>query len=376
MSVPTAGLRRIVAVGVGGALLLSGPSAAARQSAAPASAVEIVHEPLPCLATSTAPRVDATISPASEVASARVYWRISNGPAAFYFTPMGGIPPRMQALLPRVTTAADSLEYFIEVTDARGATRRSPTYVAPLVEATCIARGIVPLVSGLALTIGLTDPAQPRIPAGVNASDIASVILPTGETATVGPTERRGAGAAAAAPSGKKGISKGVLIAAGVLAAGGVAAAAGGGGGGGGGSAVSPGPPATATPTRSPTATPTPTPTAVLPKFVEAEATWSGLGDVDIALLDSAGQPVQGAQRVPAGCESTGSRTERVVIQGTSVKPGSYQVQLSGKSCGTGTPATISTLLTVQTDGGPKCASAFVMVPLNQTVPGCTFTIP
>ena len=154
-------------------------------------------------------------------------------------------------------------------------------------------------------------------------------------------------------------------IGAGVLAAGGIAAAAGGGGGGG----------SRATATPVPTATPTPTPTIGF-RFAEAEATWSGPGDVDVLLLDSAGQPVANVQTVPAGCESTASRTERVVLQGATAQPGQYQVRLAAKSCGAGTPTAISTLLTVQTETGPKCASSFIIVPVGQTVAGCSFTLP
>jgi ketosteroid isomerase-like protein len=75
---------------------------------------------------------------------------------------------------------------------------------------------------------------------------------------------------------------------------------------------------------------------------------------------------------VPVGCEGTASRTERVVVQGDIVS-GTYQVRLTGKSCGDGTPAQITTLLTVLTETGPKCQGVFVNVPVGQTVNGCSF---
>lgn len=363
-------LAAALAGAVAGATTL--PARSSQQS--PASpTLEIEHEPLPCLATSTAPRVDAAITPGDRVASARAYWRIGNGPPAFYYTPMTATEGRFEALLPRVTAVADSIEYYIEASDRSGGARRTPSYVAPLVRTGCIARGIVPLVSGLGLTIGLTDPAQWRIPRGVNPADVSTVILPSGETVPAGedqPAERRGA--AAAAPR-RGGVPKGVWIGAGVLAVGGIAAAAGGGGGGGGGGGARTPTPIITTPT--PTATPTVTPTSGF-RFAEAEATWSGVGDVDVLLLDAAGSPVTAVQTVPAGCESTASRTERVVLQGASAQAGGYQVRLTAKSCGAGTPTAISTLLTVQTDSGPKCPSTFVIVPVGQTVAGCTFTLP
>jgi hypothetical protein len=342
------------------------------QQPAPAPALEIVHDPLPCLTTSTAPRVEASISPPDRAASARVYWRVLPGPPGFYYTAMSGTPPRFQALLPRVTAAAQSIEYYIEASDRAGATRRTPSFVAPLVAQGCIARGIVPLVAGLGLTIGLTDPGEARVPAGINADDVANVILPSGETVAVtGNRGSRRGGAAAVAPR-SGGIPKGVLIGAGALAVGGIAAAAGGGGGGGGGGSTPAATP-TSAPAPSPTPTPTPPPTF---RFAEAEATWSGPGDVDVLLLDSSGATVTGVQTVPAGCESTASRTERVVLQGTAARAGGYQVRLAAKSCGTGTPSGISVLLTVQTESGPKCPSTFIVVPVGQTVAGCTFNLP
>jgi hypothetical protein len=341
------------------------PAGAAQQPAA-AAPLEIVHDPLPCLTTSTAPRVDASITPADRVASARVYWRIGHGPPAFYYTTMTGAAGHFEALLPRVTVVADSIEYYIEALDRAGGARRTPSYVAPLVQTGCIARGIVPLVSGLGLTIGVTDPSQARLPRGVNAADLASVVLPSGETVpATGAGEPERTPAAGAAAPGRGGIPKGVLIGAGVLAAGGVAAAAGGGGGGGG----------SRSPTPVPTATPSPTATPGF-RFAEAEATWSGPGDVDVLLLDAGGQPVGSVQTVPAGCESAASRTERVVLQGATAQPGQYQVRLAAKSCGAGTPTAISTLLTVQTETGPKCPSTFIVVPVGQTVAGCSFTLP
>ena len=373
--------RRAAAATLVAALAATCPApAGSAQQAAPAEPIEIVHDPLPCLSTSTAPRVEATISPAARVASARVYWRIANGPPEFYYTAMSGTP-RFQALLPRVTPAADAIEYYVEASDRGGETRRTPSYVAPLVTQGCIARGIVPLVAGLGLTIGLTDPGQPHVPRGVNPDDVANVVLPSGETvAAAAPRgSRRGGGAAGATGAAPKsgGIPKGVLIGAGALAVGGIAAAAGGGGGGGGGGTSGGGGGGgggSATPTPTPAPTPTPTPSAGF-RFVEAEATWSGPGDIDVLLLDATGQTVS-SQTVPAGCESTASRTERVVLQGTTARPGGYQVRLTGKTCGPGTPASISTLLTVQTDTGPKCPSTFVAVPVGQTVAGCSFTLP
>jgi hypothetical protein len=106
---------------------------------------------------------------------------------------------------------------------------------------------------------------------------------------------------------------------------------------------------------------------------VQAEASWSGSGDVDVQLLNPSGQSV--GQRVPAGCESTANRTERVVLQGA-IPAGTYRVVLTGVSCGAGTPSMISAVVSVQSDTGQKCASTFVGVPVGSSIDGCTFTVP
>jgi hypothetical protein len=104
------------------------------------------------------------------------------------------------------------------------------------------------------------------------------------------------------------------------------------------------------------------------------EATWSGVGDVNVHLFDPSGTEV--GQRLPANCESTASRTERVVLQGT-IASGQYRVTLDGAPCGTDTPAQITTNLNVATEVGPvgPCAG-FKNVPVGGSIDACVFTIP
>jgi hypothetical protein len=111
----------------------------------------------------------------------------------------------------------------------------------------------------------------------------------------------------------------------------------------------------------------------VVQRLIEADAVWSGAGDVDVQILNAGGQSV--GTNLPAGCESTAQRSERVLLQGT-VPDGTYRVMLTGKGCGSGTPATIAVAVTVLSDSGPKCATSFLNVPVGGTIPGCQFTLP
>lgn len=110
-------------------------------------------------------------------------------------------------------------------------------------------------------------------------------------------------------------------------------------------------------------------------KFLEADVAWSGSGNIDLSILNSAGTPV--GSSIPAGCESTLNRTERVLLQGT-VPSGTYTVTLKATFCDTATPAAISTLVTALTDQGSLagCTSKPVSVPVGQTLTACTLTIP
>jgi hypothetical protein len=119
-----------------------------------------------------------------------------------------------------------------------------------------------------------------------------------------------------------------------------------------------------------------PAPTPSVQQFLQVEATWNGAADVDVLLIDPAGQAV--GQVLPAGCESNASRTERVVFQGTRLATGTYQVRLTGKACPGGGSNPIATLIHVESDTGPKsgCQNVFAHVPVGGTITGCAFTVP
>src|SRR5207247_7367492 len=81
---------------------------------------------------------------------------------------------------------------------------------------------------------------------------------------------------------------------------------------------------------------------AVIPplRFLETDVSWSGAGNLDIALAPTTGGQVVPNTRVDAGCEATTNRTERKVF--SSVPAGTYNVTVSALTCGAGTPATIT----------------------------------
>jgi hypothetical protein len=357
--------------------LMSSPAALSRQIApAPESAViNINHDPLTCVTPQLAPEVDAAVLPGPEYDRGYTYFRAS-GTEDYYYAKMNGPAQTLAAILPRPLPETRAVDYYLRAYDTRAATKKKGEWAPPVVPGTaCKSKGVPVGPKGAGLTIGMTKENQNPIPPGFNPKDIVKVILITGAIVSVaqalksasaaGGSSGTGAGAAGAGTAGAGGaaaaggISTGVLIAGGAAVVAGVAVAA---------SSKSSNP--TATPTFTPA--PTVTPTAVIPRFLEAEVTWSGLGDIDVQMIGPSGQPV--GQTFPAGCESTSSRTERVILQG-SLPAGTYRIVLKGNSCGAGTPATISAVLSVQSESGPKCTNAFVNVPVGGSLDGCQFTL-
>ena len=311
--------------------------------------IAIVHDPLVCVNTDFAPKVDAEVRPGPNYEKGYVYFRAA-GTEDYYYAVMKGTPEKLDAVLPRPLPETKAIDYNLKAYDTAELTKKTPEYTPPVVPGNACPvdknKGVaVDPQKGAELTIGLTREGQNPVPPGFRKEDIKFIILFGGGVVTLAAALK---GAAGASKSG--GLSTSTIVVGGVIVAGaavGVAVATG-----------------------SKKATPTPAPL----RFVQAEATWSGSGDVDIQILNASNQSV--GQTFPAACESTSSRTERVVLEGAALANGTYHIVLTGKTCGVGTPAAIATVVTVQTEAGAKCGSAFVNVPVGGTANGCTFTIP
>ncbi|HEV2064031.1 MAG TPA: hypothetical protein VGS00_05730 [Thermoanaerobaculia bacterium] len=308
--------------------------------------INIVHEPLVCVNTDFAPKVDAEVRPGPDYEKGYVYFRAA-GTEDYYYAVLKGTPDKLDAVLPRPMPETKSIDYNLKAYDTAELTKKTREYTPPVVPGNaCPAKGVaVDPQKGAGLTIGLTREGQNPAPPGFRKEDIKFVILFGGAVVTLVAALKS---AAAAVPK-SGGLSSGTIVAGGVVVAGaavGIAVAT----------------------NKKPTPTPAPL------RFVQAEATWSGLGEVDIQILNASNQSV--GQTFPSACESTGSRTERVVLEGAALANGTYHVVLTGKTCGAGTPSAISAVVTVQSEAGAKCGSTFVNVPVGGTANGCTFSVP
>ena len=337
----------------------------------------IRHEPLTCVTTASAPRIEAEIP---ETAAGYVYFRAA-GTSAYYFVAMTGAAPRVQGVLPRALPETRAVDYFVQTSEGPSLVHKTAESSPPVASAgVCRAPGLAVGREGAGLTVGMTDASAPPIPPGFNKADIARVILvggavvpaadaaaAAGDTSGAGPSGSLASGGSARKTSSSPGgLSNTALIVTGATVATGIGV----------GVLISkPGGKPTATPTPTPSPARTPTRTPLLNRFIQVEATWSGVGNVDVRLFDPSHNEV--GQRLPANCESASRRTERVVLQGT-LPSGQYRVTLEGGTCGLGTPEAIPAILTITTDTGPvaSCSGALENVPVGGVSDGCSFTVP
>ncbi len=389
MNVPHPRWRQSAALLTAAALLFAGVEASPAGAAPAVSPVDISHDPLKCVNTDYAPRVDAAVAPGKDLDKGYVYFKAA-GTEDFYYAVMKGAPENLEGVLPRPMPETKAVDYKIRATDVRELAKEIGEFTPPVVPGNaCKVKGApagVPVgKEGAGLTIGLTRDGQAPVPPGFNRRDIAFVILFGGATVTLAAALKpggtttassgaaSGSGGAAAGATGRSGsgMSTGLAVGLGAVAvAGGAIAIASNNKGSKNTNTFTP--TGTATPTRTPT--PTPTATAVPARFLDAAVTWSGIGNIDVEIRNPSNQVV--GTNLPAGCESTASRTEHVLLQGT-LPPGTYRVMLTASSCGSpSAPASIATAVTVQSDSGPKCNNAFVNVPVGTTVQGCQFTVP
>ena len=363
--------RESVALSTAVALLLTCSPLAARTQLATSQTeapIDIAHDPLACMTPVLAPEVEAGVTPEADYEKGYVYFRAA-GTEDYYYAKMDGPPATLAAILPRPLPETRAVDYFLRAYDLREASKRKGDWTPPVVPGTtCKSKGKVVGASGAGLTIGLTRENQQPYPPGFNKKDIAKIILVSGAIVAIaealksaGASSGGGSTAGAGGAGSAGGLSTGVIVAGGAALAGAAIAVA--------ASQNSD------DPTRTPTPNPTPTPTPTVPplRFVQADVSWSGTGDVELHVFNPSGQEV--GQRFPAGCESTANRTERVILQGA-LPAGTYRVDLEGRSCGAGTPASVSAIASVQSDTGQKCPGAFVSVPVPGTVTACQFNLP
>jgi hypothetical protein len=398
------------------------------------SPIQIEHDPLACVTPKECPKVDAAVAPGQLMEKSYVFFKAANT-EDFYYVLMAGPPAGLAGILPRPLPETPAIDYFLRAVDTDALSRKTPDYLPPVVpsEGVCKKKGVAVGPAGAGLTIGLTREGQDPIPPGFNKADIAKVILVSGAVVAVAEALKSTGAAGAEKKSNTK---RNLLIAGGaLLIGGGIAIAATNSGGS--SSSSTPTVAATASPsatgpaplsvtfslsltggsppftfswnfgdgTTSTAANPThvylvpgsytasvtvtdsrgrsamsnlaiqvtgPPPLA----FYEADASWSGLGDIDLRIVDNSGSSVGQPFDIP--CGPTENRSERVFLQGAALVPGAYSVTVKGNSCGPSTPTAITTIVNLETDQGSvaSCANVLVVVGLGETKTACTFTVP
>jgi hypothetical protein len=224
------------------------------------SGIAIDHRPVECLASRQFPVIQARLSPAEQVARARVVFRAAGGPS-WYGVDMKLERGVFRGILPRPLASTLAVDYYIDIVDRAMRGSRTPEITAAVDGDAACAPGLVPAAStvGAEIAVGSLSPGAPAVPAGFNGAGVLGTV-PAG-TVT---------GAAAGVSAG--GMSTGLIVGivgAGV-AVGGVAVAASGGGD------ESPSPTAARATTPPPTTLPpTPPPPTTAPG-TDVTGRWTG----------------------------------------------------------------------------------------------------
>ena len=356
-------------VALTGFLLAFGPAVPAGAAPSESPLLTIQHDPLTCVTTVVTPLVDAGVAPGEQMATSYTFFRAA-GTKSYYYVLMEGTAPQLEGKLPRPLPETKKIDYYVQARDRATLTKKTPAYLPAVVAVPdCKGKGLPVPPEGAGLTIGLTSKDQPPIPPGFNKDDIAKIILVTGAIVTVAAAMHMGGAGAAGGAAGGGGSSTGA-------ASSGAAAGAGSSGGistlaiVGGVVAVGAGV-AIAASSKSSKSSPPPAPSLT---FVEADASWSGPGNIDLAVFRNGAQV---GQSFPVGCGNggTGNRTARVLLQGSSLVNGSYTVSLTASNCGS-TITSINASFSATSDKGAKCTSSFVTVPVGSPLQVCSFSVP
>ena len=180
------------------ALVLALASVLLSAAAARPEGVAIDHHSVGCVVAGKFPRLNACFAPASQLARARVYFRVADGPAEWYYVEMKSDAPCFSGVLPRPKKAlvGRRLQYYLNALDRGFAEARTDEAEARIVSkpSDCDAKALVaPMLNSAAVAV------FPGVPAGF----AGAAGLGVGATAAIvgGGAALAGGGIAAAASS-------------------------------------------------------------------------------------------------------------------------------------------------------------------------------
>ena len=203
--------------------------------------VTIEHQAIDCIVRNTHAKVEARYTPEA-VTKKRVYFR-APGTEDFYWVELAGAQSETPAaFLPKPHPTTESIEYYVQ--GEVSATDRAQTeHFAPVVSTMTFCQNEAKNFrqpadnEQVSIVLGLVRWGQAAVPEGFLPSNIASVVLADGTTASIseamkaGGTQQSAAGQSGSASSGSGGGISTWAIVGGALGAAGLAVAVGGGGG-------------------------------------------------------------------------------------------------------------------------------------------------
>lgn len=159
-------------------LCLSGLILATVQARGAAPAIG--HEKLACVPSGGNAKVVATVSSASPVTAARLYFKSAKYPTEYYMEMRRGDGSGLWAVMPIPKGETDSVQYRISTKNAAGEEATTEQFSVPA-ESSCRVSLTEPELGYAAnLVIGLTDNQQDPVPSGFECTGVVSKITVEG----------------------------------------------------------------------------------------------------------------------------------------------------------------------------------------------------
>ena len=139
----------------------------------PARPLSIHHVPITCLVAGAHPRIDACLSPAGDVARARIRFRSDRGPAWYAVEMAQEEGSCYAAILPQPLAGAGRVHYVIEGVSRASAESRSEEFLVRVGRdmAACAGQA-APSVPDATVRVTSLDAHASAVPAGFSASGI------------------------------------------------------------------------------------------------------------------------------------------------------------------------------------------------------------
>ncbi len=143
---------------------------------------EIVHDPLRCVREREFPRVDASVTAATDLKRARVYFKAHQHPDWYYVDMRMAEGPHYLTLLPQPLPETKHVDYYVQALDSSVQSTQTDTYEPEVNRDRCRLRKTPAWRWPLEIILGGTKEGQSPIPPGFGMKGIVSFVRAASKT--------------------------------------------------------------------------------------------------------------------------------------------------------------------------------------------------